>query len=185
MKEHRLVGAFALLIFAMCIAGTANAQTATTRVTPCSATTPNNAICVSWDASTVDTSGSTATPPAIRYRAEQRVGTAGLWATVGTNLDVTRYFAQNLAPGDYYFRVYANCVSVPGVWSCAEGGASNVATRSVATPTMTPSTPVIVIAATIRADAPPIYRIISTVKPKSGEVVFLVPESMRSLFASK
>ncbi len=37
------VGALALVILSLCIATVATAQTAT-RVTPCSATTPNNAL---------------------------------------------------------------------------------------------------------------------------------------------
>lgn len=176
-----IVHALLLLAVLLVIGSPAFAQTAT-RVTNCSATTPNNAICLEWthDGKAAD---GTASPP-VTFRVEQKAGT-GAYTTAATNLTTLKYFAQNLSPGDYLFRIFANCTSVPNVVTCSEGAASNVAGRNVAVPVVTPSAPVLIIAATIRADGPPTYRVVYTVRPREGEIVFVAPESMRPVFANR
>ncbi len=174
MKEHRLVGFFCVAIAALCLAGVAQAQT---RTTPCSATTPNNALCISWNAITTDTSG--AQIAGVSYRVQQKAGSAA-FANVQASGSSTQYYATNLSPGTYLFRVYANCATCT-----SESAASNEASAAATSIPVVPSTPVIIIAATIRADGPPTYRIIQSVTLKPNEVVFTAPASMRPLFANR
>ena len=162
----------ALLLFA----GSAYAQTAT-RVTPCSATTPNNALCLSWTQDGKDTNGNAIT--GITYRLTQKLG-SGTTTTVANNITALQYYATGLAPGSYTFIVYANCATCT-----AESNGSNAATGSATAIPVIPNAPVIIIAATIRADGPPTYRIIQSVTLKPNEVVFAAPAAMRPLFASR
>jgi hypothetical protein len=184
MKEYRLVGAFALTIAMLCIAGVAQAQT---RVTACSATTANNELCISIAAATIGTNdgkpGVTLTQPPV-FRIEQKFG-SGAYVQIATGVLAADYLVKNLAPGDYVFRVYQNCVSVPNVVNCTESAPTTSSSKSIAVPTVTPNAPVIIIAATIRAGQPPTYRIVYTVRPREGEIVFVAPESMRQAFASR
>jgi hypothetical protein len=159
----------------LCITGIVNAQSAT-RVTDCSPTTPNNAICITGTAPTTNTDGTPVVQP-LTYRFQQRAGTTGTFTTVATGLTELKYYAQNLAPGEYFFRAFANCATCT-----AESAASNVASRSATQPPVVPNAPVLIIAATIRANAPPTYRIVYTVRPREGELVFVAPEAMRSAF---
>lgn len=160
-------------LLALACASPAHAQTAT-RVTPCDAATPTNAVCVSWSAITTDTTGAPLTK-AVTYRVEQRQGTAGfLTAATGTD---TRYYAKGLAAGTWTFRVFANCTP-----NCAESAASNALSKDAADPVTTPATPIIVIAALIRAGQPPVYRIIQRATLAPNEIAFVAPASMRTAF---
>ncbi len=152
----------------------ANAQT---HATPCSATTQNNELCITGAAITTDTNGNAIT--GVTYRIEQKFGT-GSYANVATGLAALQYHAKSLAPGTYTFRAYANCAACS-----AETGASNAATGSATAIPVIPNTPVIIIAATIRANGPPTYRIIQSITLKPNEVVLVAPSSMRPLFASR
>lgn len=171
MKSIRL-----LLIPALLLASSAFAQT---RSTQCDPATPNNAICFWWTAVTLDLDNKPLPAPAV-YRVQQRTGTAGAWSDVATSTGVLQYYAKNLAPGEYFFRVYANCAGCT-----QEGSSSNTASKTATPNPVIPQAPVIIIAATIRAGKPPIYRVVYTVKPKADEVVFVAPESMRPLFANR
>lgn len=171
MKMSHLLGALALLALSA-------ASQAQTRATPCDPATANNAICITGAAVTTGTNGEVLT--GVTYRAEQKSG-AGAYSTVATGLTTLQYYAKNLAPGTYTFRVYVSCTNV----GCVESLPSNAATKDATANPIQPNTPVLIIAATIRANAPPTYRIVYTVKPKADEVVFVAPESMRKLFASK
>lgn len=177
-NSNRPVWAFLAIFLAVCFAciSTANAQTAT-RVTVCSPTTQNNELCISWPAVTTDTNGNTIT--GVNYRVEQRAGT-GSYANVSTGSALLIYHAKNLAPGNYTFRVYAACTTCT-----AESAASNAATGSASAIPVVPSAPLIIIAATIRANGPPTYRIVYTATPRTGEVLFAVPGSMRSIYAAR
>lgn len=168
---------FALTIVALCFAGSVHAQAAT-RVTACSANTPNNAICLTWthDGKTVDG----AAISGVTFRVDQKLG-SGTYATVASSIANSQYFAQNLAVGTYTFRVFASCSAA----ACIDSPASNEASKGASANPVQPTAPVLIIAATIRADGPPSYRIVYTVKPRDGEFVFIAPESMRKLFASK
>jgi len=166
--------ALALLL----VAGAAGAQTAGTRVTPCDAATPNNALCVSWTHDGKNVDGTPAS--ALTYRVEQKFGT-GAYSTVATGLTASQYYAKNLAIGSYTIRVFANCATA----GCVESNASNAPTGSATAPPVQPNAPVIIIAATIRADGPPTYRIVHSVTLRPNEVVFAAPASMRPLFASR
>lgn len=167
-STQSFLAAITLLALSVC----AHAQAAT-RVTPCSATTADNELCISYAAVTTRTNGTAVTGP-ITYRVEQQFN-AGAFAAVGTGPDL-RYYARNLAPGSYVFRVFA-------IEGTAVSAPSNVLGKTI--DQAPPNAPVIVIAATIRADGPPIYRVISTATLAPDEIVFVAPESMRTLFASK
>jgi hypothetical protein len=169
-----------LLAATLLLTGIAQAQT---RVTPCSATTANNAICVSITPATKNDLGANLTQPPI-FRIDQQRG-SGAFATIASNITATTYLVSGLAPGDYVFRIYQSCVSVPNVVTCVESGGVNTGSRNVAVPIEQPANPVVIIAATIRADGPPIYRIIQSVNLRPNEVVFAAPASMRSVFAAR
>lgn len=172
---ERYAGPLCLTILLLCISGFAQAQT---RVTACDPATPNNALCVTGthDGKAVD--GSTVV--GVTFRVEQKFG-SGAFATAATALPTLQYYARNLAPGTYTFRVFANC-SLP---QCTESLASNALSKDATAIPVQPNAPVIIIAATIRAGQPPVYRIVYTVRPRDGEIVFLAPESMRSVFAAR
>lgn len=167
--------AFVCLLAFACITP-AHAQAAT-RVTPCNTNTPNNALCISWQGVTTDTSGNAIT--GVNYRVERKLGSAA-YATVQASGTATQFYATNLAVGTHFLRVFANCSACT-----AESAASNEVSGSATPIPVIPNSPVIIIAATIRANGPPTYRIVYTVKPKDGEVVFVAPESMRPVFASR
>jgi hypothetical protein len=171
MKQNHIIAALLLL----CLTGTAQAQA---RVTPCNAATPNNAICVSWAAVATDTSG--AAISGVTYRTERAASASGPYTTVQASSSATQFYATNLATGTYYFRVYANCAACTG-----ESAPSNAVNGSATPSPVIPNAPVIIIAATIRADGPPTYRIIQSVNLKPNEVVFAAPASMRSLFVAR
>lgn len=180
--EPTRVGMFVVLIGAlilMCITGIANSQTPNTRVTNCNTATPTNALCLEWTAPATMADGSP-TVLALNYRVQQRVGTAGTFTTIGTNLTVLKLYVENLAPGEYFYRVFAGCTGCT-----AESAASNTASKSATAPPVVPGAPILIIAATIRAGQPPTWRIIYTVTPRTDELVFVAPEAMRSVFAKK
>lgn len=163
---------FALTIVALCFAGSVHAQAAT-RATPCSPTTQTNEICITWAAVVTHTDGLPTMFP-VTYRVEQQVGSAA-FTTVETTSSLKSY-VKNLAPGSYTFRVFA-------IENAIVSDASNTASKSIIQ--APPNAPVIVIAATIRAGKAPVYRVVAMVTPAPNEVVFIAPESMRNLFASK
>jgi len=177
MKDHRFIGALALVLFVSCVVDIARAQAVpTTRVTTCDPATPNNALCVTWTAINTDTNGGAVT--GVTYRVEQRTGTTGTFATVATGA-ATQFYAKNLAPGTYFFRVYVNCTG------CIESVPSNTASKDATPNPIQPNAPVIIIAATIRAGQPPVYRIIQSVNLGPNDVVFAAPASMRPVFAAR
>lgn len=169
------MGAFTLFMFALLFACVTQAQTTGTRATDCDPATPNNALCVKWTGIAVDTNGNAIT--GVTYRVQQRLGTAGNFATVSTGQTGVTYYAKNLAVATYYFQVYAACTACT-----AESAGSNVASGASTAVQVVPATPVIIIAATIRANGPPIYRIIQSVNLRPSEVVMVAPASWRPLF---
>jgi hypothetical protein len=166
-------GLLALTVWVLCAAG-ALAQTSGTRVTACNAATPNNALCISWTHDGKDTNGNTI---AVTFRVEQQNGST--WSAIANNLTAKQFYVTGLAPGSYTFRVFAVC-SVTGCVDSQPGVGSGTATA----PPVQPSQPVIIIAATIRANGPPIYRIIQSVNLRPSEVVMVAPASMRPLFSN-
>lgn len=178
-NRRNYVGAFALLILSLCIAGTAQAQAATTRVTACDQATPNNALCITGTAPSTMIDGTPTVLP-LTYRIEQRTGSTGSYATVATGLTELKYYAQNLAPGTYFFRAYANCATCT-----SESVASNAVSKSATANPVVPGAPVLIIAATISANGPPTFRIVYTVTPRPGEVVFVAPGSLRPYVAAR
>lgn len=176
MKHLKLISALLLVSLLGSFVPDAHAQAAT-RVTPCSATTQNNELCITGTAVTTDTNGNAIT--GVTYRVTQKFGT-GTAANVATGLTALQYYAKNLAPGSYTFQVFANCTACT-----AESAGSNAAAGSATPIPVVPSTPVIIIAATIRADGPPTFRVVYTVTPRPGEVVFVAPASLRPYVASR
>lgn len=133
-----LFGAFAL--------SKAEAQT---RSTPCNASTPNNAVCLTWGAVATRTDGLPTTFP-VTYRAEQQAGT-GTFTTLST-VSATQFYVQNLAPGAYTFRVFA-------IENSLVSAASNLASRTIVQ--APPTAPVIVIAVVIGVDHSPVYTVLA------------------------
>lgn len=176
IQDHHLIAVLALTLLALCATGIARAQSST-RSTPCDSATPNNALCVSWGAVTAATDGTAIS--GVTYRVEQRAGTSGSYATVA-NGSALQYYAKGLNPGTYYFRVYANCTACT-----SESAASNTANGAATPIPVVPTSPVIIIAATINANGPPTYRIIQSVTLRPNEVVFAAPASMRAVFANR
>jgi hypothetical protein len=174
---HTLIRRTVLLIGALVLFGVTHpalAQTST-RVTLCDAATPNNALCLSWEAPATNTDGSPTVLP-LTYRVERQTATSTpTWIAVET-VSVTRSYVKGLAPGTYSFRVFA-------IAGGMESAPSNTASKPVIAPT--PNAPVIIIAATINANGPPTYRIIQSVTLKPNEVVFAAPAAMKPLFASR
>jgi predicted phage tail protein len=143
MNRKHLLALF--LVFVVGTVGSVKAQTATTRVTPCNAATPNNALCVLWTAPANNTDG-TPIVLALTYRVERLTQTnPATWMTVNT-VSTTQAYVTNLAPGTYTFRVIA-------IAGGKESDPSNSAAGTVATPT--PNPVVITIAVNISPDAPP------------------------------
>ena len=145
----RWVGEFCLLVLALVCAGVAQAQSGT-RVTPCHAATPNNAICLLWTAPETNVDGTPTVLP-LTYRVEHRVGT-GAWATIVTSTSARQHYATSLAIGRHEFRVYVNC---PG---CLESAASNVGARDATAPPIIPNPPALqVVQVVIGMDHAPVY----------------------------
>lgn len=159
-----------LLALTLLLATGAYAQT---RVTPCDPATPNNALCVTGTAPSTMSDGTPTIQP-LTYRIQQKTGSSGTYSNVATNLTTLQYYAQNLAPGTYFFRAFANCATCT-----AEGAASNEVSKAATANPVVPGSPILIIAATIRANGPPVLRIIYTVTPRQGEVVFVAPASLR------
>lgn len=129
---------------------------------------------VCWQAVAAYTDGSAVTTgTVITYTIQRQVGAT--WANDGTTT-ATDWTSGILAPGTYTYRVTATVLD-------QTSAPSNSTDKLSANPT--PNAPVIIVAVTINAQGVASYRLIYTVKPKDGEVVFLAPESMRKLFASK
>jgi hypothetical protein len=151
---HRLVWilAFLLVLIVLGIAAdVAHAQAPTTRITPCNAATPNNAICVHWKAPETFVDGTPIVLP-ITYRVEQKAGTGAeaTWPAVQT-VTTTRAYLTGLAPGTYTFRVIA-------IVGPKESAPSNEAGRLVEHPT--PAAPVIqVVQVVIGMDHAPVYKL--------------------------
>lgn len=180
MKFHRLISAVALLLFVTCVVGIARAQTAPgTRSTPCNAATPNNAICLGFTYDGKALTGETLN--GITYRVEQRTGSAGTFATIAPALTAKQLYVTGLAVGSYQWRVFVNCTDT----GCIESDGSTPGSGTSSAPVLKPTTPVIIIAATIRADGPPTYRIIQSVTLGPNEVAFVAPAAMRPLFANR
>jgi hypothetical protein len=164
MKAHRLIGGF--LVLSALLGGFAQAQTSGTRVTLCSAATPNDAICIEWAAVTM---AGTTPITGVTYRVEHRIGSTGNWNTVASNITQLRHYAQSLAVGEHYFRVYAACATCT-----AESLPSNAASKMATRPPLVPDAPVITIAVVIGLDHAPVYSIVSGNK-RGGEVIGFVP----------
>ena len=164
ITDHHLVATLAIALLTLCCVGIANAQA---RVTPCSPTTATNEVCIHWNAVTTRVDGLPTAFP-VTYRVEQQTGT-GAFTAISTAA-ATQLYVKNLAPGDYAFRVFA-------IENSRTSAASNSGSKSVVQ--AAPEAPVIIIAATIRAGQQPTFRVVYTVTPRPGEIVFVAPASLR------
>lgn len=170
MNIDTLAKRTAIAVVLLCIAGFAQAQT---RVTDCDPATPTNAICITHGAVVTRTDGLPTVFP-VTYRVEQKIG-SGLYTTVETT-GLLKHYVKNLAPGEYVFRVFA-------IENAVVSDPSNTVPKSIIQ--AAPNAPIIVIAATINANGPPTYKVIQSYTLKANEVVFVVPASMRPLFAAR
>lgn len=166
MKKLLVILAFSL---AALVATRADAQAAT-RVTPCSATTADSEVCLNVTPGTTLTTG---TPAVLgsQLRFEQKTG-AGAWTLIGTMtaaLPTTNRLVTGLAPGDYTWRVFQVYLA-PNAPTSAP---SNELGKTIAQPGTV--APVLIIAATIRADGPPVFRVVATITPRAGEYLVMVP----------
>jgi hypothetical protein len=160
MKISHLIAAIAISVL-----GLVPDVQAQTRSTACNAATPNNALCVTWGAVSTATDG--APISGVTYRIEQRTGSTGTWATLATGITASRYLVQNLAPGAYEFRAFANCSTCS-----SESASSNIAGGTATRIPQVPTAPVITIAVVISSDRAPVYRVVSG---KRGEFAGLLP----------
>jgi hypothetical protein len=133
----------------LAIAGTSYGQT---RSTPCDPATPNNSLCITWEAVTQSTDGKTLA--SVYYRVQRRIGTTGAWTDLAPNLTALRYYDQNLTPGTYFYRVFAGC----SICS-AESASSNIAQRDATAPPLIPTAPVITVAVVVGMGHAPVYRL--------------------------
>lgn len=159
---------FFLAIVGLCFAGRVSAQTP-----PACLKIADNKAHVCWTAPETNIDGSP-TVLALTYDVELQSGTT--WTKVATGISAKDYTSPALTPGTYTYRVIAFA-----------GGKSSAPSSSASklTDNPTPNAPsVIIVAATIKAGHAPTYRIVYTVKPKDGEIVFVAPETLRTLFAS-
>lgn len=182
----RVVSGLALLGFMVyqVVTGLAQAQTPTTRPTPCDPATAWNSLCLTWTHDGTDSLGMTFSP---LFRVEQKAGTAASsapWVEIAKDLAVKQYQVKGLAPGTYLFRVYAKHPVCPTGLTCTES-APGVGPEKAVTGTAQPSQPILIIAATLKPDGTWRSRIVYTVRPRDGEVVFTAPESARRMFAAK
>jgi hypothetical protein len=166
MKEHRLIGAFALILLALCITGIAQAQVTCPKVA-------DNRAHVCWAAPITNTDG-TPIILALTYNVELQSGAT--WTRVATGISATDYTSGVLTAGTYVYRVTA-------IAGGKSSDPSSTASKAVENPT--PNAPTIIVVAQIREGQPPVYRIVQSVTLRPGEVVFAAPASMRSVFAAR
>jgi hypothetical protein len=160
------IQALAVFVLGAGLVGEAFAQ----RATPCSPTTPNNAVCLTWTNPTQRIDDTPVTG-AITVRIEQRVGT-GAYTTIGS-FTGTQRLVSNLAPGSYTFRGYATEAGVS-----LESGPSNEVGRTATNPPSPPDAPVFTIAVNISPDTKvaPVIRILGSAGAyRRGEVFGFVP----------
>ena len=159
MRDHRFIGALAAVLFVFCLVGIAKAQTvppAGTRVTPCDAVTPNDAVCITWAAPATMADGMPTVLP-LTYRVQQSMTDQTHFADIGTALTASSLYVKKLAPGTYYFRVYANCTP-----NCTESGASNIANKATTSAIVQPNPPALqVVQVVIGVGVAPIYRAVT------------------------
>ncbi len=135
-----------LITLALLTLGIAHAQT---HSTPCSTTTPNNALCITATAPTTHEDGTPVVLP-ITYRFEQQTGAT--WTVLATQAS-RNFMVQNLAPGTYTFRAFA-------IVNNLDSRASNTVSRAVTAPPSPPNPPAIqVVQVVIGMDHAPVYRI--------------------------
>lgn len=149
---HRLIRYTAVIVFLCVMTMVATPVLAQTRATPCDPATPNNSLCLQWDAVTESMDGKILA--SVYYRVQRRTGLNGTWGDIAPNVTATRYYDQNLAPGTYYYRVFAGCSICT-----AESTSSNVAQKEATAPPLVPKSPVITIAVVIGMDHAPVYRL--------------------------
>lgn len=151
MNDHRYVGAFAVIILALCCVGIARAQEPPgTRPTVCHMATPANAVCLVGTAPTTRVDGTPITQP-LTYRFEHRTGST--WTTIANNLPIPRHYVTNLTPGTHTFRMYA-------IEQGLESAASNEGSRDVPHPAPLP--PVIqVVQVVVGVDHAPVFTVLA------------------------
>lgn len=122
MKEHRLVAAFCLLIFSLCVAGVSQAQQAwDTNV-------------LQWVAPATCTSGQPIANCAVTsYRVERSATATGTFASVGTSTTTTFTHTSAVA-GQNCYRVIAQSAK-------GDSGPTNVACKVNTAPSGPPSPP--------------------------------------------
>src|SRR4051812_7657815 len=164
-----------LIYAALLLASVANAQTQPpgTRATACDPVTPNNALCLTWTLPTTNSDGSAVTLPLVS-RVEQQLN-GGTWTTAATGLTSAKYYAKNLALGNWVFRVSVNCTGSAG---CTESTATASNAKDSTAPVVQPGPPtnVLVVQVTISANHAPVYRVVGSAdRYTRGEMFGLVP----------
>lgn len=168
MKEHRLIAILAIALLCLCTMGIANAQAACGKVA-------DDKAHVCWAPPVTYTNGNPiAAGTVITYTVQRQSGTT--WVNDATNITANDWTSPALQPGTYLYRVTATVgtkTSLP----------SATASRPVEAPT--PEAPIIIVAVTIREGQPPTMRVVYTVRPRPGEVVFVAPELLRKYVVAR
>jgi hypothetical protein len=163
--EHRWVAILAAALLMLCCMGIANAQAAP----PACGKVADDKAHVCWAAPATYTNGTAiAAGTVITYTVQRQSGAT--WVNDATNITATDWISPVLQPGTYLYRVTATVgtkTSLP----------SGSAPRAVEAPT--PEAPIIIVAVTIREGQAPSMRVVYTVRPRPGEVVFVAPASLR------
>lgn len=144
MKEHRLIGVFAIVILGLCIAGAAQAQAWDT----------NN---LSWDAPTSCSTGEPISAcPVTSYRIERSATATGTFSTLGTST-TTSYTHTGALAGN-------NCYRVIAISATGDSVPSNVACKVNTKPAGPPNPPT-----NLKVVSPIAYN----VRPDYGRFVFV------------
>lgn len=158
---HRWTAILAASLLALCVTGIAQAQVTCPKVS-------DDKAHICWAPVVNFTNGNPIPVTSlITYTVQRQSGAT--WVNDAT-VTATDWTSGVLAPGTYVYRVTATVgtkTSLP----------SNTASRAVEAPT--PESPVIIIAVTIRKGEPPLMRVVYTVTPRKGELVFVAPAALR------
>lgn len=167
MKFGKFIDSLIVGALLLVAAGVVSAQST------CAVVAPNRAH-VCWTAPTTNTDSTPITLP-LTYNVQLQSGST--WNNVATGQSATDYTSGVLAAGTYVYRVLAIAGGISS--SPSDTGSKTVVAPVPNAPTL------VIIAATIRPDGSATYRVVYSATPRTGEVLFAVPSSMRSVFAAR
>jgi len=124
VKDHRFIGALALVLFVSCVVGIARAQTQ-----------PWDTNVLAWLGPTTCSTGEPITScPVLGYRVERSATTTGTFTTVATNVTALTYIHNGAVAGQ-------NCYRVIALSAAGDSLPSNVACKTNVRPAGPPNPP--------------------------------------------